>query len=277
MDRKPFLSPTQIGMYTRCPFQYYCRYKCRIKKPPGAALTFGSSFGRGIDENYKHKEKERKDLPVKQVEEVFSAEWDKGKGNTLFLPDEKPGELKDLGIKCIDIFHKEICSRVQPKEGSVQKKIVISFENVDYDILGYQDLEDENGFIVDNKTASKAWPEDRPQKELQPVIYTLPQPGKSKFRFDTAIKTKVPQTQQLEIIVTPEQKQGILKYIAYIKDAIDNRIFLPRRDHNLCSHRWCGYADLCEKEFGWKIPSGILKKAQIQVGIKITKKGGKKR
>lgn len=270
--KREHLSPTKIDMYSRCPFQYYCRYEQRLRKPPGAALTFGRSFGEGIDENYRHKAKQRVDLPVKKVEEIFSAEWNKGKSHTLFLPDEKPAKLKDLGIKCIDKFHKEVCSKVQPVPDSVQKKIIISFPNVDYDLLGFQDLEDEKGFTVDNKTANKSWPEDRPQKEIQPMIYTLPQPGKSKFRYDIAVKTTFPQIQQIEMIITPEQKQGILKYIAHIKDAIDSQVFLPRRDHYMCSHRWCGYAELCEKEFGWKIPSDIPKKAQIQPGIEITKK-----
>lgn len=270
--KKPFLSVTQLGMYDRCPFQYYCRYTLHLRRPPGAALTFGSSFGTGIDENYKYKEEQRKDLPVKQVEEIFAAEWDRAKDNTLWLPDENPGQLKDLGIRCIDVFHKEVCPKVQPVRDSVQKKIVLSFKNVDYDILGYQDLEDENGSIVDNKTSGKSWPKEQVKKELQPPIYTLSQAGESKFRFDIAVKTQKPTTQQLDRIVTPEEKQGILKYVAHIKDAIDNNIFLPRRNHNLCSHRWCGYAELCEKEFGWEIPSGIPKKAQIQPGIEIIEK-----
>lgn len=277
--KRQFLSPTKISMYAKCPYQYYCRYVLFLKRPPGAALTFGGSFDVGINENYRHKEVKRKDLPVKQVKELFSAAWEEKKGNTLFLPDEKPGEIKDIGIKCVDVFHKEICKKVQPVKGSVQKKIVIPFPNVDYDILGYLDVTDEKtGERVDNKTAGRSWPEDRPLKEIQPIIYTLGDKGVSHFRYDIAVKTKVPKTQQLKRVVTPVEKAGILRYIAHVKDAIDNEIFFPRREHTMCSHRFCGYAELCEKEFGWTIPSGIKKKVMIvkTKGVKHEKRNRRK-
>ena len=61
------LSPTQSGMYWRCPMQYYFRYVLGLKVPPAVALVEGGSHHNTFEYNNKHKIKTGKDRSVKQL------------------------------------------------------------------------------------------------------------------------------------------------------------------------------------------------------------------
>ena len=52
---KPYLSPSQINMYLRCPAAYKYRYVDGLILPPKAALTRGKSVHKGQEHNYNQK------------------------------------------------------------------------------------------------------------------------------------------------------------------------------------------------------------------------------
>ncbi len=254
------LSKTQITMYQRCPYQYFCRYVEGLKVPPSSPLLIGSAFDTAINLEYETKIKNGKGEKVSTLQDCFAEYFDREKGNTIFEEDEKPEELKDTAIKTVKTFHDEICVKVEPVE--VQKKDTVKFDNVDYELMVVVDVVDKDGMVIDNKTASKSWPAGKEFQELDPVIYSLWYEANKKkeekgFRFDIGVMTKTPKTQQLSRKVTAEEKTGFLKFVAYVHDSInrdkERGMFLPRTDHFLCSRKKCGYYQKCEAEWGLRI------------------------
>ena len=254
------LSKTQINLYQRCPYAYYCRYIEGLKIKPSSSILMGSSLDSAINMNYTEKIKTKKDEPVSVVKDCFAEYYDKEKGNTIFDDSEKPEQLKDVGVKVTEVFHQIICKDVQPTEVQIRDDIV--FENVDYKLLVVIDLIDSGNIVVDNKYASKMWASGKEFQELDPVIYSLWYETKkskeeNKFRFDLGIGSKIPRAERIERKVTRSEKDGFLKYLACIHEQIEENkrsgIFLPRTDHFLCSRKKCGYFSLCEKEWGHRI------------------------
>ena len=251
------LSKTKINLFRRCPYAFYCRYILNLKIPPASAMFLGRCFDDAINFNYIHKIEKGKDEKVSAVKDYFNDSFKAGKDEVQFEPDEKPAELKDKGILTTDCFHRNICTKVKPKQ--VQIADEITFKNVKYTMKVVVDLLTQSGIIVDNKYTGKTWVEGKEHGELDPVIYSIwyqqkfgkPAEG---FRFDIGIGTKTPKTDQREVFVTAENIAGFLKYLAVINDEIEHSmvrgLFLPRTDNFLCSKRRCGYHLKCSQE--WK-------------------------
>lgn len=248
------LSSTSLKMFLRCPYQFFCRYALGLKMQPGSALTLGKSVDIGLKMNYEQKIESHEDLPEEDILGIYSSEFDSLESGTEWEANEDKGAIKDTGIGCLKAFRKEVCPSVQPREVDIKKKV--KFEEIDVELLGYFDLLDQEG-IVDNKTAGRKWAEDQPKKEMQSLIYPfLVDPfgemEKVMIRYDIAVKTKKPYTQQLRLEIKKEQRAGFLKYLAgiieQIKWCFEKGIWLPRRDNFLCSYKRCGFAEMCEKE-----------------------------
>ena len=254
------LSKTQIGMFLRCPYAYYCRYVLGIKKPPSSSILMGKSFDTAVNLDYTNKIKTGRNEKASVIKDCFADSFDKDKGNTAFEAGEQPEALKDLGVKTIEVFQKEIGSAVKPT--AVQVEDEITFENVDYTVKVVVDAVEAGDIVIDNKYSGKSWAEGKEFKELDPVIYALWFLNKNKrsprcFRFDIGIGTQKPKTQQIARVVTEAEMNGFLKVLAVVNDSIqtakERGTFYPRTDNFLCSKKYCGYHELCSKEFGHKI------------------------
>jgi len=235
-----------------------------LKIPPRSAMTMGNCFDKSLNVNYGEKIKTGKDEPVSVIKDCFADTFDKQKGNTVFEPEEKPEQMKDVGVETIGDFHKTVCKTVQPAQ--VQVDDVVEFDGVDYGLRVIIDLVEQDGTIVDNKYAKRKWNEGRVYTQLDAVVYCLwgdtkLKGGGHKFRYDIGIGYSTPkrnevktEVQRFERDVSADEKEGFLKYLAYVDDSIkrdtERGIFLPNVDHNLCSRKSCGYYEICEKT--WK-------------------------
>lgn len=131
--------------------------------------------------------------------------------------------------------------------------------------------------IHDDKTAGKTWlhrsgeKAGKPNKTaraniLQALAYTTaavhdPQlKGKvdsTRFTFDVALRTKTPELQRVDLEVTPKQQAGYLRLVENTRAeqivSIDSGYFFPNRGSNLCSRKWCPWADECIKIHGGEV------------------------
>lgn len=261
-SKREYFSASSINQFIRCPYQWYRRRVLKEIEPPSIALAFGSSFDDAANKNYSEKMKTMKDEPDSVLHDVFVQSLE-GRKDSIWY-DENPKRViedaKQTGTKLISVFKKDIMTETFPQE--VQEKITTPLASVDYDLFSILDLTTVDGRVVDNKTSARAWHEGKERQELQRTMYSLAYLAKygrlpSGMEYHIGIKTKEPKTQVIKTNVTEDEIQGFLKFVAFvvaqIRASVKSGIFVPRRDHNLCSTRHCGYFSSCEKEWGWKI------------------------
>jgi hypothetical protein len=239
-------------MFLRCPRQYQFRYIEGLKIPPSGALVLGRAWHEAIEHNYSQKIASGCDLPSSEVEGVFADRFDKGLASeeVAFVEGEEPGALKDQGVALTATHHREIAPLVQPAEVESEFRVSLG-EDFPYELLGYFDVIDKGGVIIDNKSWGRRKSQEDIDTDLQLTCYALgyriakgaPESG---LRIDAVIKNKKPVVQQITTSRTNDDCRFLLGLIENVADAIQKGVFYPNPTHNLCSPKWCGYWSKCK-------------------------------
>ncbi|MCH7549964.1 MAG: PD-(D/E)XK nuclease family protein, partial [Candidatus Krumholzibacteriota bacterium] len=130
MNEPKHHSATQINMFMRCGFAYYCRYILGEKSPPVAAMIQGGSVHKGLELNYQQKVNTRVDLPLDTVLDAYVSDFDR----RIVEVEERvnKGELKDQGVDLVTVYQHDVARNLQPI--NVEEKVTIEFDNVPYTI-----------------------------------------------------------------------------------------------------------------------------------------------
>jgi putative RecB family exonuclease len=247
VSEKPHLSVTQIRMYLRCPLQYFFRYVCDLKIPPGGDMMLGRTIHSALQENYQQKIESHQDLPLDHVTDFFSDRWEQDTHETHFSPDENSGKLKDQGIGLLTAYQKQISPRIQPVE--VEREFLVDTGKTDLPLKGYIDLIDDQGFIIDHKTSKRSYQSDAAEKDIQLTAYALAyrqlfgQEEKG-VRLDAMIRNKQPKIQQLSATRTQDEIGRFARLAGQVENAIRKGVYYPN-DNYMCGN--CGYNEMCKK------------------------------
>ena len=248
---KKHLSATQLNMFLRCPRQYEFRYIKGFKIPPSGAMVQSRIWHETLETNYKQKIQSDKDLPLSDMQEFFASRFDETFNNEEIEINKPQGKIKDEGTSIVAIHHKIIAPKVHPL--LVEEEFRISLgEDFPYELLGYWDIIEREGFIVDNKAYGRTPNQDDVDKDLQLTIYSLGYRAAKKqiekgIRLDAIIKTKQPKAMQIHTSRTNDDCRWILNLIEQVAQAIKNGIFYPNPTGWNCSPKFCGYWDKCKK------------------------------
>lgn len=255
-------SPSSINMFLRCPAQWYFRYIEGLIQPPAAVMVLGRSVDKALDSNYVFKMKEKVDKKLEEVLDVYSTTWEKEKEDVAWQKDEKPGDIKDNGIRVTTKYHTERAPNINPVES--QRKISITLPMCPLPVIGYIDLLNEGNIIIDNKVKGIS-PSKNKAGVMQPsndeiVQMTIYEHGLLEegveiggMQLDCMITTKTPQIHQVQVKSTMDDLLYIQNITKLIIKAITAEIFLPNRGSFMCSQRHCGYFKECQKLYGGNI------------------------
>jgi len=254
------ISFTQINMYLRCGEQYYRRYILGEKIPPSGNMIRGKSCHKAEEVNFKQKIETKIDVPIDNVKDIFSDEWERGKYEIAWSPEELDGDspklaedkFKDSGISLISAYHNEIAPNATPTY--VEKDFLIEFEGDNFKPLyGIIDRIDNDEIVIDAKFQSKSPSENDAQKDIQLVAYQLgfekiTGHKPKKLRKEYSIATKIAKTKIQEIDAhDTERINRLLFTLERVMDAIGKGIFLPATiGHWCCDPRYCGYYKSCK-------------------------------
>src|ERR1700747_456225 len=139
---KPYLSPTQLDMYARCPEAYRRRYIEGEIVPPGIAMIQGGTFHRAAARNFEQKIGTHTDLPVADMKELAASEFELGLAGGYSLTDEEVGEgagivigeAKDQTIDMVEFHARRQAPEYQPI--LVEEKVRIELAGNTHDLLG---------------------------------------------------------------------------------------------------------------------------------------------
>jgi len=257
------LSNTQMGMYLRCPHQWYLRYVQGIKIPPAGAMMQGRVYHEAVADNLKQKIDSGKDVSYDEMADRFNHHWKKD-----VVVDEvnwegaKPSDLRNEGLIILKCFAEEVSPKIKPKvvEESISKILIPG----ELEVMGIIDIIDNKDRIIDHKLSAREKSQTDADKDTQASLYLWLHPECKNFVFHQIIKKrptkstliKEPNTPSIipykNFVVTKRSPQQLERYIQMVKDTnalMKTGVFPPRCDSFWCSEKWCGYWSICKARY----------------------------
>lgn len=257
-NEKKSISPTQINMFSRCGEQYRRRYIEKEVIPPSIAILKGTSTHKGAQFNFEQKINSHVDLKSKDVIDLAVSTFENTvKNEGVFLNEDQEsigknkviGEAKDSTALLTDLLMKEIAPKYQPIE--VEKESKIELENASHDLKGVIDLKTDKEQIVDFKTSSKSWNQERLDRDMQYTFYAMIEKSKKgnvkPMILENLVDLKKPKVNTLETTRNLDDFKNMINRINRITEAINKGVFVPASsDSFICTEKFCGYFNVCK-------------------------------
>jgi hypothetical protein len=256
---KGVISPSQFGMYKRCPRQYEYAYVKGLRRPPGISMLKGTAIHKGAEVVHKHTIATGLRMSMEQAVQEVSDEFEDGLEDVEKDPEVNVGEVKDRTLANFRIYYVQAVPLIRPvaaektfaaKIGTVPMRGVIDLiDRVPGDIvLGVDDPDNPPlvEVVSDLKTTTKKWTDQMVNHSVQMTIYSLVE-NTPFIRVDLLIDQKSG-TKYLPIRATRSnrEKQVIVEDVEEMASLVKKGAF-PRclPDSWVCTQRFCGYYAEC--------------------------------
>lgn len=241
------LSPTQVTQFLHCPAKWYFRYFLGLEEVATTATALGKAFHEAIAQNFRHKIETHTDLPLAHGLEYFRSALGRHLETVAIERGTHPVEAMDLGCVMLEKYLCEAAPLIQPRV--VETRVAGAIGGVK--VRGYVDLMDNDGRIIDTKSALKQIPGISHDHRFQLTSYVMITPEASgACRLDTVTKGRTVKLAQKSFQVEAADRRYAETIYPMVQESIRDGIFLPRRSGALCSRKYCGYWRSCEREFG---------------------------
>jgi hypothetical protein len=218
-----------------------------IPETKNSALALGSAVHQAIEVNFREKVTTKEDLDTLGVVALFREAWQEQAQQTEFRVDEDPATIGKLGEQLVTKYMDEAAPWIQP--AAVELDVAGEIGGVA--VRGRVDLIDEEGCIVDAKTAARKPSGIAPAYAFQLATYRQITPGASgEARLDTLVKTKTVQLLQQAYTVGEQDIRAVEVLYPLVQDGIASGLYFPNRQSLTCSRHNCAYWQHCEREFG---------------------------
>lgn len=255
--QKPYLSPTQLDTFCRCPEQYRRRYIEGEKIPPGIAAHRGSGVHTGVKINFRQKRESHRDLPARDIIDAAVAGFDDAvnRRGILLTPEEKArgvqaviAEQRDATAVLAKLHAEEQAPDYQPS--ITEQKVRIVLPNAAYDLLGIVDLMDTRRRLTDFKTSAKKYQQSQADDSVQLTTYAAAAMVRGTpaddVALDVMVNTKTPQRQLLISKRDANDYRALAARTNAVVGAIVAGSFPPAVPGSWwCSAKYCGYWSTC--------------------------------
>lgn len=265
----PVISASQVNAYLACPLKYRFQYVDHIPRPwRVAAMAFGSSVHAAVE--WFHRQRMTGMTPTaEQVEQIFEADWYAQNLEPLVFSDRESRDgLIEKGRAMVRLYVTEATSR--PVPAVVEHPFEVELhdpetgEVFDLRLRGFVDLIEEDGTVVDLKTAGRSLEAGGLERHLQLSVYALAaliQTGSiPKLRLDMLYKTLTPRLERLETTRTTADLAWTAQLIREIALAIQTEHFFPNPSWR-CQE--CEYFAHCQSWRGYEPPKSRTLEAAV--------------
>jgi CRISPR/Cas system-associated exonuclease Cas4 (RecB family) len=240
------LSPSQANMYLNCSAKWWFRHGLNLPDPRGGNMCRGTAVHKTVEQWFRL-QLAGAGATVEDMGEVYDDAWDAAADETSFAADDDLAELKRQGAVLARKYLEEAAPEIQP--AAIEQSVTGEIGGVP--VRGYIDLVDVNGRIIDLKTSGRKPSGIEPGYAFQLATYQQLLPGANGVtRLDTLVATKTPQLVTIEHTTTEEERQLTANLYPRVREGIREGLYMPNRGSNLCSRKYCNFADACCKEFG---------------------------
>lgn len=252
------LSVSSLSTLAKCPEKWRRQYLERQYEPPSGKMILGSSAGAAETQHYAHVIEDGEGLTGEQVLDLFSDEWEERTSREdVDYGTDTPGALKDSGAAALGLYHSLIAPVTVPV--SVEREFNVRFDECEWVLTGFLDLEEADGAVGDLKMRGKKPNPADAKSDPQPSAYLLARRAEgnpaSSFRFHNSIRTKQPSAYVEETTRTDNQLDAFAARVLAGASEIEWR---TRTDNWTgappmswwCGERMCGYWSTCR--FGGK-------------------------
>ena len=254
------MSASSLGMGLRCMEQFRQRYILGNKIPPGFAAHVGSGVHRGAEVDLRAKIATGEDVPVDMVEDAAADGYrERLRNDGVFVPREERSRAKldaadglDRAVRLARAWRLDVAPDVQP--AMVEQRIEADGDGPD-DLpwLGYLDLIDADGRVVDWKTANRRWAKGREHDEVQATVYrhlvrtfTGREPAALRYVVLYESKSKGVQADTRDTERTDDDWRVVQARARLVVAQARAGIFPPAAPGSWnCSPRWCGFWGSC--------------------------------
>jgi len=248
--RQRALSPSQVGCYLDCAAKWFYRYDAGLPDPPTGALAIGRAVHATIAWALDTKRAEGL-LPTQaDTAQAFDAAVSEEIAAAELRPDEDAAQLAAKGLDLVELYLRQVAPNLQTiaTESAVQGHIAGVL------VHGIADIITADHTVIDIKTAARKPAGISPDHALQLTTYAvLAQCPRAAIH--TLTKTAAPAFVGQSFDVTPAHIRYAEAMYSHVADAIESRIFTPRRPSNLCSRKHCAFWRNCEADFGGEVPA----------------------
>lgn len=157
MEKHPpaYLSPSRLSTYDRCPQLFYERYILKIPQQPTPEMLFGTAVHKGLEAHFRGEDDEL----------AFLMTWRLMRKELATAGFPMTSALDQRGLELLAMV------RALKLHGQPERKFIYAHDGFSIPLLGYIDLW-MDGKIIDFKTSSYGWTQDRADSEIfQPAIY----------------------------------------------------------------------------------------------------------
>jgi len=258
MSTMHHFSVSQLGMYSRCPYQWFRRYGMGEKRPPGIAAHVGTGVHGGAKVALESKRDTGHDLEPGSTTDAAVAAYDArlAMDDVLLTPLERTiGRAKVAGAardRTAAFAHFWACA-TQPEYQpvSVERRFSLPLKGDGLRLVGVIDCEDQAGWVTDWKTGARR----RPQKEVdcsdQLTAYAMAYHARHGTRpVGVRLDCLVEGEQTRRVVLDSERtRKHYAAFVERVKAALKaiRAGSFPACDPTSwwCDPKWCGYWEVC--------------------------------
>jgi len=257
------ISISQVQAYLACPLKYRFHYVEKIPKSfRPAALAFGSSVHVAVE--WFQRERLAGRLPsLTEVLQIFDDDWFAQNEDPLVFGDREDSEvLIHKGREMLRLYVEEASTSRAP--AAVEEPFEVALtdpetgQELEVNLRGIVDLIEDDGTLVDLKTAGRTMDAESLERHLQlsayALAYLLLYGEIPPLRLDILLKTRQPRLERMSASRTLPELSWTAQLIREVSDAIETQHFFPNPSWR-CSE--CEYFAHCQKWRGEE-PQSLL-------------------
>jgi hypothetical protein len=187
------LSHSSLALFWRCPERWRRRYLEREREPLGAPAALGGAVGAAVAAHLAARLR-GEHLSLLDIDDLFCAEWAQRVPTARLGAGETPDGMRREGRALVVAYLARIAPLLRPE--SVERKLELRFDGqADWSVVGYLDVEDATGEIVDLKVRGRHVSQADADQSAQATLYLLARALEGRpaprFVFHSLRRTKI--------------------------------------------------------------------------------------